>query len=169
MERNNGRYFWNSGVFSYAMIPRCRPNSTVFFQPRIYSLWRKTARINAWRSFKEALNEILFSQSLRLSLMFPRNVLNLGRLNRRRRRSRHETCRPRQAQQGGDERDGQPGSRFRQIQASGHRRRARLVRRRPGGVPRPRSAQRGQLVGHLPGLESALVNVLIFCQYHKSP
>ncbi len=28
-ERVNDRHFWNPGVFSYGMIPRCRPNSTV--------------------------------------------------------------------------------------------------------------------------------------------
>jgi integral membrane sensor domain MASE1 len=31
LEGVNGRHFWNPGVFSYAMIPRCRPNSTFFF------------------------------------------------------------------------------------------------------------------------------------------
>ncbi len=31
LERVNDRHFWNPGVFSYAMIPRCRPNSRVFF------------------------------------------------------------------------------------------------------------------------------------------
>jgi hypothetical protein len=31
LERVNGRHFWNPGVFSYATIPRCRPNSRVFF------------------------------------------------------------------------------------------------------------------------------------------
>ncbi len=30
-ERVNDRHFWNLGVFSYAMIPRCRPNSRIFF------------------------------------------------------------------------------------------------------------------------------------------
>ncbi len=29
--RVNDRHFWNHGVFSYAMIPRCLPNSRVFF------------------------------------------------------------------------------------------------------------------------------------------
>jgi hypothetical protein len=31
LERANGRRFWNSGVFSYAMIPRCWPNSSFVF------------------------------------------------------------------------------------------------------------------------------------------
>jgi hypothetical protein len=30
LERVNGRHFWNHGVFSYAMIPRCHPNSRIF-------------------------------------------------------------------------------------------------------------------------------------------
>jgi hypothetical protein len=30
LERVNGRHFWNPGVFSYALIPRCRPNSSFF-------------------------------------------------------------------------------------------------------------------------------------------
>jgi hypothetical protein len=36
-ERLNGRHFWNPGVFSYAMIPRCDPNSRVFFIMQIIS------------------------------------------------------------------------------------------------------------------------------------
>ncbi len=28
---NHDQQFWNLGVFSYAMIPRCQPNLTVFF------------------------------------------------------------------------------------------------------------------------------------------
>ncbi len=31
LKRVNDRHFWNPGVFSYAMIPRCHPNSLVFF------------------------------------------------------------------------------------------------------------------------------------------
>jgi hypothetical protein len=31
LERFHDRHFWNPGVFSYAMIPRCRLNSTVIF------------------------------------------------------------------------------------------------------------------------------------------
>jgi hypothetical protein len=31
LERVNGRHFWNPEVFSYAMIPRCCPNSRVLF------------------------------------------------------------------------------------------------------------------------------------------
>jgi hypothetical protein len=31
MKRVNDRHFWNPGVFGYAMIPRCRLNSTLFF------------------------------------------------------------------------------------------------------------------------------------------
>ncbi len=31
--------FGNPGVFSYAMISRCRPNSRVFSYRHIYSLW----------------------------------------------------------------------------------------------------------------------------------
>ncbi len=31
LERVNARHFWNPGVFSYAMIPRCRPTSRGFF------------------------------------------------------------------------------------------------------------------------------------------
>jgi hypothetical protein len=31
LERVNVRHFWNPGVFSYAMIPWCRPNSRVYF------------------------------------------------------------------------------------------------------------------------------------------
>ncbi len=31
LERVNDRHFWNPGVFSYAMILSCRPNSRVFF------------------------------------------------------------------------------------------------------------------------------------------
>ncbi len=30
-ERANDRHFWNPRVVSYAMVPRCRPNSRVFF------------------------------------------------------------------------------------------------------------------------------------------
>ncbi len=40
LERVNDRHFWNPGVFSYAMMPRCRHNSSFFFiHCRIYSLW----------------------------------------------------------------------------------------------------------------------------------
>ncbi len=54
-ERVNGRHFWNPGVFSYAMIPRCRANSKVLFpHRRIYSLWSCTqARHNSPRTFKK--------------------------------------------------------------------------------------------------------------------
>ncbi len=38
LERVNDRHFWNPGVFNYAMIPRCRPNSRGFFHCHIYSL-----------------------------------------------------------------------------------------------------------------------------------
>jgi hypothetical protein len=31
LERVNDRHSWNPGVFSYAMIPKCRPNSKGFF------------------------------------------------------------------------------------------------------------------------------------------
>jgi hypothetical protein len=31
LERVNDRHFWNPGVFSYAVIPRCRPNRQVLF------------------------------------------------------------------------------------------------------------------------------------------
>jgi hypothetical protein len=31
LERINDLHFWNPGVLSYAMIPRCCPNSRVFF------------------------------------------------------------------------------------------------------------------------------------------
>jgi hypothetical protein len=31
LERVNDRHFWIPGVISYAMIPRCHPNSRVFF------------------------------------------------------------------------------------------------------------------------------------------
>jgi hypothetical protein len=31
LERVSDRHFWNPGVFSYAMIPRCCPNSRVSF------------------------------------------------------------------------------------------------------------------------------------------
>ncbi len=31
LERVDDRHFWNPGVFSYAMIPRCCLNSIVFF------------------------------------------------------------------------------------------------------------------------------------------
>ncbi len=31
LERVGDRRFWNPGFFSYAMIPRCRPNSRGFF------------------------------------------------------------------------------------------------------------------------------------------
>ncbi len=31
LERFYGRHFWNPGVFRYALIPRCRPNSRVIF------------------------------------------------------------------------------------------------------------------------------------------
>ncbi len=31
LERANDRHIWNPGVVSYAMIPRCRPNSIVLF------------------------------------------------------------------------------------------------------------------------------------------
>ncbi len=31
LERVNDLHFWNPGVVSYAMIPRCHPNSRVFF------------------------------------------------------------------------------------------------------------------------------------------
>ncbi len=40
LERVNDRHFGNPGVFSYAIIPRCCPNSRVFFSHHhIYSLW----------------------------------------------------------------------------------------------------------------------------------
>ncbi len=39
LERVNDLHFWNPGVFSYAMILRCCPNSRVFFHRHIYSLW----------------------------------------------------------------------------------------------------------------------------------
>ncbi len=39
LKRVNDRRFWNPGVFSYAMIPRCHPNLRVFFHRHIYSLW----------------------------------------------------------------------------------------------------------------------------------
>ncbi len=40
LERVNDRHFWNPRVLSYAMIPRYRPNSRLFFffHRRIYSL-----------------------------------------------------------------------------------------------------------------------------------
>jgi hypothetical protein len=39
LERVNDQHFWYHGVFSYAMIPRCCPNSRVFFSHcHIYSL-----------------------------------------------------------------------------------------------------------------------------------
>ncbi len=31
LRRVDGRHFWIPGVFSYAMMPRCRSNSRVFF------------------------------------------------------------------------------------------------------------------------------------------
>jgi hypothetical protein len=31
LERVDDRHFWNPGVFSYAIIPRCHLNSRVFF------------------------------------------------------------------------------------------------------------------------------------------
>jgi hypothetical protein len=31
LERVNDRHFWNPGVFSYAMMRRCGPNSRLFF------------------------------------------------------------------------------------------------------------------------------------------
>jgi hypothetical protein len=31
LERVNDLHFWNPGVFSYAMIPRCCPHSRLFF------------------------------------------------------------------------------------------------------------------------------------------
>jgi hypothetical protein len=31
LERVNDRHFWNPAVFSYAMTPRCCPNSFFFF------------------------------------------------------------------------------------------------------------------------------------------
>jgi hypothetical protein len=40
LERVNDRHFWNPGVFSYAMIPRCRPNERFFFHRHIYSPWK---------------------------------------------------------------------------------------------------------------------------------
>ncbi len=59
LERVNDRHFWNPGVFSYAIIPRCRPNSRVFFlHCQIYSLCtyhdnshaksRKSAEVNCY-------------------------------------------------------------------------------------------------------------------------
>jgi hypothetical protein len=55
MEMVNGRHFWNPGVISYAMIPRCCPNSRVFF----YNLWLNLghnvilflpeSELNSWR------------------------------------------------------------------------------------------------------------------------
>jgi hypothetical protein len=33
LERVNDRHFWNPGVFSYAMIPRCHLNLSFFFFP----------------------------------------------------------------------------------------------------------------------------------------
>ncbi len=39
-EKVNDRQFRNPGVFSYAMIPRCRPKSIFFFfHCDIFSLW----------------------------------------------------------------------------------------------------------------------------------
>ncbi len=38
LERVNDRHFWNPGVFSYAMITKCRPNSRVFFHRHIYTV-----------------------------------------------------------------------------------------------------------------------------------
>ncbi len=54
LERVNGRHFWNPGVFSYAIIPRCRPNSRVFFfivtsivyGIEGYTTWRRFVGIN---------------------------------------------------------------------------------------------------------------------------
>ncbi len=41
LERVNDRHFWNRGVFSYAMIPRCSPNSRVIFSsPHLLSMRR---------------------------------------------------------------------------------------------------------------------------------
>ncbi len=41
LERVNDRHFWNPGVFSYTMVPRCPTNSRLFSssQCHIYSLW----------------------------------------------------------------------------------------------------------------------------------
>ncbi len=41
LERVHGRHFCNPGVFSYAMIPRCRPNQELFFHRHSYSLCLK--------------------------------------------------------------------------------------------------------------------------------
>ncbi len=63
----NDRHFWNHGVLGYAMIPRCRPNSRVFFlivtsivyvtssllssESTLYGEW--TARIDLARASSE--------------------------------------------------------------------------------------------------------------------
>ncbi len=39
LEMVNDQNIWNPGIFSYAMILRCCPNSRDFFHRRIYSLW----------------------------------------------------------------------------------------------------------------------------------
>jgi hypothetical protein len=39
LKRVYDRNFWTPGVFSYAMIPRCRPDSRVFFHHHIHRLW----------------------------------------------------------------------------------------------------------------------------------
>ncbi len=45
LEKVIDRHFWNPGVFSYAMMPRCRPNSRVFyFIITFYSLWVRSPR-----------------------------------------------------------------------------------------------------------------------------
>jgi hypothetical protein len=47
LERVNGRHFWIPGVSSYAMIPRCRPNSRVFFFKFFFLFMTVT-----WKMFK---------------------------------------------------------------------------------------------------------------------
>ncbi len=46
VERVNDRHFWNPGVFSYAMIPKCRPNSRVYFSSS--HLWSMRETYHPW-------------------------------------------------------------------------------------------------------------------------
>jgi hypothetical protein len=42
---NDGFFFLIPGVFGYAMIPGCFPNSEFLFNRHIYSLWVQNGRV----------------------------------------------------------------------------------------------------------------------------
>jgi hypothetical protein len=66
LERVNGRHFWNPGVVSYAMIPRCHPNSRIFFFI-VTSIVYDFTSVLVWTMPRpwamDAEDEIIFSES----------------------------------------------------------------------------------------------------------